>query len=1186
MSDYTGYESAFVPTPPAEKKSPNLEIKTDKPTNKKADEDTRFKDQSSQIVEQFGQGNVLNKYRSVTYNFTLAGLSSKYLEDPTAYRNSELELVILRSGGKGTAGISSQKELSTQQLAAVEEPVYDKFSAANNRAKVNDTLNKNQGVVSGFNKNSPGRFDMFIENVDIDTVMAPNQKTNASLATKVVIDVIEPYSVNGFIEALHVAAISAGYPNYISASYLLKIEFVGYPDDVDLPNSEQVPQSTRYLPIGITGIDVDITEKGTRYRVSAVPHNERAFGQPNVVKKPIKMKGNTVSQILENFISNINEQTAELVKEAKKTTSAVNSDKYKITFPSWSEEKGWTDSPKNKIADTKLVEIRKDNALYAMNDPAKSTKPDAYKKNGQQQPSADQQAAKPEAIKYVPGETVVQFGENMTIDTAITSVIRDSEYTRKILENIKSHIDEYGMVDYFLIKLEVTNQDVVDEVSKKPYQTFNYVVTPYKIHYTKIPNFAAEQIEEKKLKQISVREYNYIYTGKNIDVLDFKLNFNTLFFEALPAELGNKDVPSSKTGAGPTNGASVEASGSPVDRQQQNQVPLTPQRVTATPVQPYGGAGSQQLDDPYSVLARNMHESIINSKASMISGEIKILGDPLYIATSGAGNYRPKPSFKNFSTEGEVIHDYGMVLISINFRNPIDILPSGEMYFDPNRVPFSGVYMVTEVNHSFKEGIFVQRLKVLRVPGQILDTDLAPTDPSAAIVAAPASGDQVTEDSTRASSPSMRMDDDTALVQFGRGTPSPGLPNNPSNFTGSVGGLGGSFPSDLNRTYGLVSRSGGLFSGSSPIGKPLPTDPASNIRINQSGLAGLNQPGLASAALLAVAANVVTGNIPAKRGLGLVAGAVAASALTGLLKKPNQGSGIGEGATIQIPRAAGFIPDPTALDFKTGANINPVSFPQGAITAASGQLNNLSFSNLTSVEGLKNEAGKLVNGIGDKLKSLTASPADPAGIAASVGLNASALSGLGKSLPSKISSQLSSFGASASSDVNLSQAVNNGLVLNYVPSNKVSNIPATQPYATAPLPEVDTTYVNQVVAKSGLTGLENLYGVNNAKSLSSNLVPPDLLSAASKFVPSARLNPLSGISGITNPIDASVLKDKFNSAGSILSQVTGNLKIPDKGMLGSITEKFGSQTAGTSPLAKLIKQNDKSAPSDLNDFYG
>ena len=64
------------------------------------------RDLTKRLVAQLPEANILNSYRSVTYNFTLAGLKKDYLKDPKKYRESELDLVILKSGGKGNSIIS------------------------------------------------------------------------------------------------------------------------------------------------------------------------------------------------------------------------------------------------------------------------------------------------------------------------------------------------------------------------------------------------------------------------------------------------------------------------------------------------------------------------------------------------------------------------------------------------------------------------------------------------------------------------------------------------------------------------------------------------------------------------------------------------------------------------------------------------------------------------------------------------------------------------------------------------------------------------------------------------------------------------------------------------------------------------------------------------------------------------
>ena len=1151
----------------------------------------KFAAESKQVVDQSGERNILNGYRSVSYSFTLAALDSSNLKDPESYRNSELKLVILKSGGKGAAGLSAFPSDADVRKSSME--VYDKFDARVKRES-QATVDYSTGIVSGFNANSPGRFDMFIENIDIETLMAPSEQTNTSLATQIKFEVIEPYSINGFIEALQVSAIAAGYSSYLQASFLLKMDFWGYPDADDFSTPEIVPTATRYFPIGLTGIDVDITEKGTRYRCSAVPYNERAFGQPNVVKKPIKMAGETVGQILADFFKNINSQVASSNTNSKDGATASKHDTYEITFPVWDEKTGFTTTGTSKIAEAKLTEVLKDNALYKMIDPAAPGSPNAYQTDGTKQPTADQQAKQPESIKYNPKDSVIQFGEGMAISDAIASVIKDSEYVRNILKNIgkvPGVPDQYGMLEYFLIKIELTNLDVVDDTSKKPFQNYNYVVTPYKIHISRIPNYGHDVIKEENLKKISLREYNYIYTGQNVDVLNFKLNFNTLFFEAVPVEMGNKDIVGSKNAAAPNNSSEVkikeaeaaafaaggQAGVDALHTALASQVPLTPVKTVVTPLQSYsGGNASQPLDDPYSVLARNMHDAVINSKASMLTGELEILGDPAFLVTGGAGNYKPKPkpNSRARTDQGEVDHNYGEVLITINFRNPIDINSfeeGGMMKFDANRVPFSGVYRVIKVAHSFKDGAFKQKLDILRLPGQVLDSNLRADDPADRMVQSKNPDAAVIADQTNAQSPSQRMDSATVMDQLNRGLPSPGLPGEVSNFTAATGGLGGSAPSLLNQTYGLISRSGLPMPTTSIVGQALPSDVASNIRLKSSGLIGLSQGILAPAALLASAASIISGRLPVKQATGLIGGALLGGLLGTALNKSNVGSGIGKGATVLINPASSIPTSPTMNEIREGANINAASLAAGSISNIAGTAKSIGSNAISAVESIGKGVGNLVGGIGDKITALTASSSDPQGIAAKVGLDPSRLSGLTGGLQSKLPGQISAIVNSTPENVNLTQAASAGLVLDYIPASKMPNIPATPPYSIAPIAQADPTYAASVVKLGGMSALENLYGVNSPSKLSTNLVPAELVSAASQ-ASTIRTNPFSNLSFGNNLVDVGSAADKLASAKTQLSGLTNLPSIPDTGTLGSAAVKFGSGALGQSPLSTLINK--------------
>ena len=644
--------------------------------------------------------------------------------------------------------------------------------------------------------------------------------------------------------------------------------------------------------------------------------------------------------------------------------------------------------------------------------------------------------------------------------------------------------------------------------------------------------------------------------------------------------MGNKDTVAAKSGAAPGNNVEVKNKPSDSnmdakDRRLMNQVPQSPVKTVTTPVTAYnGGNASQPKDDPYSVMARHMHNSVVNSKASMLTGEIEILGDPFYIATGGIGNYNPKAGSIGSTDKEEADHCSGSIMVTINFRNPIDINrfeDGGMMQFDGNRVPFSGVYQVLQVVSTFKDGIFKQKLDIMRMPGQVLDSNLRDSDPATKRVTTPDTTDTVTPDNTRSIAPSQRADSTTVRDQLNRGLPSPGLPGDSNNFANATGGLGGNTPSLLNQTAGQLSTVGQLAQASSIVGQALPNanDALSNIRLQSSGLVNLSQQSLGSASLIAAASNVLTGNLPIQRVAGMIGGAFANSAIDSALKISNIGSGIGKGATVSIDSAVPAVP--TMNEIKQGLNISSVSLPMASLDGFNSAI---SSNNINAATSIGKDSSSLVNGIGDKINALTALPSDPQSIGAKVGLNLDKLSGLSGGLQSKLPTQITSMVNSIPSDVNLTQASSAGLVLDYIPAKNIQNIPATPPYATAPVAQADPAYTREVVQRGGITALENLYGVNSANKLSTNVVPAELINESknvrvnSVVIQDSYLN--TQYPPDLDQVDETVSIDKLASAKSQLSGITGQVSIPDSTVVGSVSSKFGSLES--SPLDKLVNK--------------
>jgi hypothetical protein len=654
--------------------------------------------------------NVLNSFRSYTYKFTLAGLDSKVLETPTidVFQKSSENLIILRSGGKGNSVMTPTE--SSDDIAT--------------------------SMIKSFNSGSPGRFDLFIDNVEIETTMAFNEQTGVTLPTAIRFEVFEPYSINGFIEALQVASVAAGYVSYTSASFILKMEFLGYPDDsVDLLAPKTVPNSTRYFVIGFTGVEVELTERGTRYRVAAVPYNEIGFANlDSKLAQSVQVQGYSVGTILDNFMKTLTEQRAAAAKESKATVKG--SDTYSIVFPTWVEGKGFDYSTPNKIlVDSPFAVNLKDNKIFSFADVTDTKIPNAYKIDKTTIAASTSSTATSFFARLgAAGDTTVNFASGSNIQDCIAAVISDSDYTRNLLKVLKDRTDSYGMVDYFLIKLEITNQKIINDQSKLPYRDFKYVVTPYKVHYTSLPNYSDQTFDVSKYKYRAVREYNYLYTGKNVDVLNFKLNFNTLFFEAMGNAMGNNDRVSAQTAGSQDDNVKVQSASQDTDSGKDSSIPTAGRRVLANLTQNSNSgnpSASVPQDDPFWLLSRAMYKAVTNSNTSMITGEIDIIGDPFYCTAGGIGNYKPNSAGINKNDDGSVDKDYGQVLIIINFKNPEDFQAvdrsgnGGMPIFVPKQAAFSGVYKVLGVVSSFREGLFKQKLNIMRMP-QTDNTGITP----------------------------------------------------------------------------------------------------------------------------------------------------------------------------------------------------------------------------------------------------------------------------------------------------------------------------------------------------------------------------------------------------------------------------------------------------------------------------
>ena len=77
----------------------------------------------------------------------------------------------------------------------------------------------------------------FIDDVEIETVVAPNTKSRATNFHTMRFKIREPYSMGQLLQSMQLCATNAGYANYLEAPWLLIVEFLGYTNDSDTASS-------------------------------------------------------------------------------------------------------------------------------------------------------------------------------------------------------------------------------------------------------------------------------------------------------------------------------------------------------------------------------------------------------------------------------------------------------------------------------------------------------------------------------------------------------------------------------------------------------------------------------------------------------------------------------------------------------------------------------------------------------------------------------------------------------------------------------------------------------------------------------------------------------------------------------------------------------------------------------------
>jgi len=164
-----------------------------------------------------------------------------------------------------------------------------------------------QGKGNEFVIAETGLTGMNIQEVIIDSVIGPNIRTKNALTTNVTIRIYEPYGAM-LPDLLYQAAVTKQIYNYLKAPWFLQLKLWGYDEEGHMVN---IGDKWTWQ---LTLIDIksDINETGSMHTITAVPLNETALdNQYGILPSTAKATGNTVGEALKNVITAMNNDVPE-----------------------------------------------------------------------------------------------------------------------------------------------------------------------------------------------------------------------------------------------------------------------------------------------------------------------------------------------------------------------------------------------------------------------------------------------------------------------------------------------------------------------------------------------------------------------------------------------------------------------------------------------------------------------------------------------------------------------------------------------------------------------------------------------------------------------------------------------------------------------------------------------------------
>ena len=668
--------------------------------------------------------NVLHGYDTFNTIFTLSGINENEMSTNSFLQKAPHD-IIARTGGIG------EPNVTTREFA---EAGTGDAEVATRSAKISDFERQYSDSINILERGH----DLFIENVNMISTVGPNNERSLGNFTKMEFEVHEPYGIT-FIEKVRAATAVNKYLDYQDAPLLLTIEFIGnaggkagagpgvYGRDTGIYKGPVIKK----IPIGIARVDMDVNEGGARYSVVAVPYTDFAFDDR------YKYPRTVLTSTADNIFQWISQTTGQLIQQQQQEIEdklRTEIDRYEFSVHPDVIKRGGKYDPvsesTNLTANVSDTQEFNEYVAESLNETGPQSVPKSKGSEAQGNPNIA-------ITKYFEDAVRSQLGYQALANDFWVSYLRgtqeyddtllkEKESVSKILSSnqFKDTLLKNQYVDWFKIKTTVETPDPqkIDPITKMSPKRIIYQALPFRIHILKFvpPGVSLGKIDWSRNV---VKDYNFLYTGDNVDVQNLKINYKTAYYMR---NTRSEDKNSTEKGLFTILGETFKRAFG-VERDPE---PLLPLRQYPSAIK---GPNTMSTNRPEDNKAQMFYDYLTHPEVDMMKIELEILGDPDYICQDmyvpiqkdrlrGIGQDQPFDENLGFQA------DRYQPIISVRYRLPDDIDEKegtmfsegldGRALFRDENLFFNGLYQVNKIESRFDSGQFLQTLFCSRFNNQ------------------------------------------------------------------------------------------------------------------------------------------------------------------------------------------------------------------------------------------------------------------------------------------------------------------------------------------------------------------------------------------------------------------------------------------------------------------------------------